>query len=103
MADAQLVPADLKGYSAPLEAAKILCSEQGDMTMIYKTMKHGINILVAISSTESRVLTPQKTSILESQSEPLSCYKIQDHGLATTQEPPILVNFGLYLGRSLIL
>lgn len=43
LADAQLVPADLKGYSAPLEAAKILCFEQGDMTMIYKTMKHGIN------------------------------------------------------------
>ena len=56
-----------------------------------------------MSSTESRVLTPKKTSILESQSEPLSCYKIKDHGPATTQEPPILIIFGLYLGRSLIL
>ena len=64
---------------------------------------HGYIILVAISSTESRVLGPQKPSILESQSETLPCYKIKDHGLATTQEPPILIIFGLYLGRSLIL
>ena len=46
------------------------------------------------------MLTPQKPSILESQSAPLLCYKIKDHGLANTQKPPILDIFGLYLVRS---
>ena len=64
---------------------------------------HVLYILVAISSPESGVLGPQKPSILESQFETQSCYRIKDHGLATTQESPILIIFGPYLGRSLIL
>ena len=51
-------------------------------------------ILVAISSTESRGLGPQKPSILESQFETQSCYRIKDHGLATTQASSILIIFG---------
>ena len=66
-------------------------------------IEYNPEILVAISSTESGVLTPQKPSILESQSAPLLCYKIKDHGLANTPKPPILDIFGLYLVRSLIL
>ena len=39
-------------------------------------IEYNPEILVAISSTESGVLTPQKPSILESQSAPLLCYKL---------------------------
>ena len=60
-------------------------------------------ILVAISSPESRGLAPQKPSILESPPAPLLCYKVKDHGLASTQKQPIFDIFGLYLGRFLIL
>ena len=62
-----------------------------------------IYFLVVISSPESRGLAPQKPSILESPPAPLLCYKIKDHGLASTQKQPIFDMFGLYLGRFLIL
>ena len=45
-------------------------------------------IIVAIFSTESRVLAPQKPSILESHPAPLLCYKIKNLGWQARKSHP---------------